>query len=1399
MVGNSCTSWKGELYMDYFPDVKTEQRTAGGGNQMRKMIMALLTVLSTLFVITPYASASLKIPDRVIRIEDSAFENDQSLFIVKLPDDLEYIGHRAFANSSLRRINIPDSVTKIEEDAFEGIPENATIIVNYGSTAYDAILTVNLSCVLIENGLEIWDKLDYIESVDDQGRLIVSINGIKGAQARNVFIGDLEIPGFLAGRRKISEIRIEEDAFRGYQSFYFPSGAFDCRLSLPDCVTFIGDRAFKGSIFTCDLILPKELKYIGEEAFATSRWINGKLKLPPSLEHLGDKAFYHVSTLTGNCVIPGSCKEIGNECFESCEGFEKLTLENGLERIGKGAFYACKGMTGNLEIPNTVKMIGEDAFARCAFNGDLVIPEGISVIESGVFASNLFDGVLSLPDTLTDIGTGAFERNAFSGSLLLPSNLKKIGSEAFNCCSGFIGSLEIPDSVTEIGSGAFENCNGFSGSLKISNSVTMIESSVFDNCTGFSGTLNIPDSVTEIGYYAFRNCTGFTGSLEIPDSVREIKAGAFLGCSGFNGPLTLGISIKKIEEKAFCDCGFTGDLQLPNGISVLGNGAFARCKRLDGTVTLSSRISNFNKDEEWFYSPFSLNEVLGVFEDCTSIRRVVIPNGIIVIAPKMFYGCTGLKQVEMGDSVEIIHRSAFDGCSGLIHVTISKKIRAINSYAFRDCKALTGVLDISGIEYLGEAYSPSGFYQIPSFGQFSNCPNLKGVILSDTGLQQSSVDSSNMYNRTFKAHGPQFTIYCREDSYTERICDFRGFKYENIYDVPFIGGLVTGVHGFGEPILLNGYYSDEKTILRLRATIISLELLETVQQIEEDINDNWAFYKLLNHKLHFENLPVGDYWLEVEVLLEDAEDYELIELSKFSIQKTKMRAWGIDGFTVPAGIYIQGTPFVPQGSLQANREVEMAMVLISTDRNEDRKYYNMIYPNSKIVGMTEVFSGFRMEELLPQTYQITIKLISGEETIVASQSSFRLYPSIGEISDEEAVEIIRFCENPNNMFLFSSYCGDYTDYLQKMNWTDSAAMIMCNVKDIVTEELSNFLFGGSGGGYAKSLYKKALLEMMSHFDEDAGIDLSNLKSFKEFFKNHFNEYSKMEGWGVTIMEETYKKEYVDYMMAHYRQYIEDYIENGLSSAGAEIIERGYKYIKDYVDQVKESMKALGRIKNVAKYGSDLVEIISDAIEDHKNGLMALATLADAYGGRIPEEMKEALEEIMDLYAEESMIVWKRIFEEVKTEVMSKAVKKAIDLAGETAFTALLGTSKFGYKISEFMMDKGSELIGIKEMADSDLDILTLGNLAIQTDLAYRKSIIKVRGGNGIEPDPEKADMSLGAINQVYYTFEACKYTLNELYAALEKDALSMLHYDLDAFNNYSEKQWLLKKVELKSE
>ena len=69
----------------------------------------------------------------------------------------------------------------------------------------------------------------------------------------------------------------------------------------------------------------------------------------------------------------------------------------------------------------------------------------------------------------------------------------------------------------------------------------------------------------------------------------------------------------------------------------------------------------------------------------SSIKKVVIENGVTNVGKYAFYGCTGLTSITIPNSVKSIGEGAFKGCTGLTSITIGNGVTSVGEEAFYDC------------------------------------------------------------------------------------------------------------------------------------------------------------------------------------------------------------------------------------------------------------------------------------------------------------------------------------------------------------------------------------------------------------------------------------------------------------------------------------------------------------------------------------------------------------------------------------------------------------------------------------------------------------------------------------------------------------------------------------------
>ena len=89
-----------------------------------------------------------------------------------------------------------------------------------------------------------------------------------------------------------------------------------------------------------------------------------------------------------------------------------------------------------------------------------------------------------------------------------------------------------------------------------------------------------------------------------------------------------------------------------------------------------------------------------MFNECTNLQNIILPDNIISIGRSAFEYCSNLTSIFIGDNVSSISKEAFYGCRGLIEVTISNG--EVGPYAFYNCENLTYLTIGNGVTTIAE-------------------------------------------------------------------------------------------------------------------------------------------------------------------------------------------------------------------------------------------------------------------------------------------------------------------------------------------------------------------------------------------------------------------------------------------------------------------------------------------------------------------------------------------------------------------------------------------------------------------------------------------------------------------------------------------------------------------------
>ncbi|MBQ2988815.1 MAG: leucine-rich repeat protein, partial [Clostridia bacterium] len=378
----------------------------------------------------PYIK-SVSIPNSVMSIGESAFEDSVNLKSVLIPDSVTSIGESAFSRcKSLASVVIPDFVKSIGEKTFYCCTSLASVVIpgsvtNIGDEAF--YYCQSLASVVIA---------DSVKSIDDQ-----------------VFHG----LGNLA-----SVVIPESVTSIGHSAFYGCTRL--TRAVIPKSVTRIGSWAFRGCTSLVSVIIPDSVMHIGECAFWDCTSL-ASVEIPKSVTSIDEAAFIGVG---------GISVSVDNLSYRSIDG--NLYTKDGRTLL----YYAANKKNTTFIIPDSVTHIGERALQRCRNLVSVVIPDSVWSIGTLAFYDCTSLASVVIPDSVKSIGKSAFSGCTSLASVVIPDSITSIGNWAFNDCTS-LASVVIPDSVWSIGEYAFCDCTGLASAV-ISDSVTSIDERAFKGC-----------------------------------------------------------------------------------------------------------------------------------------------------------------------------------------------------------------------------------------------------------------------------------------------------------------------------------------------------------------------------------------------------------------------------------------------------------------------------------------------------------------------------------------------------------------------------------------------------------------------------------------------------------------------------------------------------------------------------------------------------------------------------------------------------------------------------------------------------------------------------------------------------------------------------------------------------
>lgn len=441
------------------------------------------------------------------------------------------------------------------------------------------------------------------------------------------------------------------------------------------------------------------------------------LTLPMEIEHDGKnfrvtglKAA--LSPNNGLCckklIIPSFIKDIiviGNKFIEHVE------LQEGIESFGIhiGGFRRCTKLK-SITLPNTMQKLSVSAFSGCCSLEEIYLPDSIEQIPQSVFQGCTNLTHVRLPQNITSIPNQLFAECVKLKEITLPVSVLNVGEESFANCtnlaqiyynekcifhnSTFVGCDTLMVSMPELFGKSTYSQDGFLytdsskteliGFMKTNNTDKHIAlpetiqrmNAIFTGCKELLSIDMSNTQITEIPDYAFRDCTDLLEVI-LPLKLKSIGFNSFYGCKSlkkihlpsnviFEKSFPTELECVSIDEEDLTRCSYKGvlyskdmskieyipysvkEIYIPKNeekpINIIW-GLFDLEKvtlqpgRVDGFRDIDGAIYNSQGD----YLLFVPNGVKNFF----------IPDSVLRINEKAFWGCTKLEELSIPDGFNI--------------------------------------------------------------------------------------------------------------------------------------------------------------------------------------------------------------------------------------------------------------------------------------------------------------------------------------------------------------------------------------------------------------------------------------------------------------------------------------------------------------------------------------------------------------------------------------------------------------------------------------------------------------------------------------------------------------------------------------------------------------------------
>ncbi len=307
--------------------------------------------------------------------------------------------------------------------------------------------------------------------------------------------------------------------------------------------------------------------------------------------------------------------------------------------------------------------------------------------------------------TVTDVGNAKNETKIIIPAYYNGRKVTSIRAGAFLGCSS-LKSIDIPRTVDKIGEGAFSGCSALETMRipTIGGDESLLpfwgQAGYYFGKDSYPGSQLIYQHSQYKDQYDYKR---YVYDAYVPLSLKTIIL------TGSTEGDTLGGSLCPWATGTSYDGAFSGfpieTLIVESSVTQLEVG-FDECTTLKNVIfeegCVMERLGRYH----------AIAEGGGLFEGCTALETIVIPNSVKTLGASCFRKCTNLKNITLPESLTTIGDQAFYGCSNLKNITLPESLTTIGDHAFYECSNLKTVYNNSRIplEKGSESYGYVAYY-----------------------------------------------------------------------------------------------------------------------------------------------------------------------------------------------------------------------------------------------------------------------------------------------------------------------------------------------------------------------------------------------------------------------------------------------------------------------------------------------------------------------------------------------------------------------------------------------------------------------------------------------------------------------------------------------------------------